>query len=228
MISKKFRCKIPMKLQIFADGSGSTGGGTGSSGNGGGGSGAAGGTNGQTPPAIDYDKIQQMLDGTLKAKEDTALKAYFKQQGLSEEEMKQAIAAFKQQKAQNQPDVSDLQGQLTNAQTQLSQAQAAAQQAQIESAATVMAVSMGMDAKSIPYVLKMADLSKVMGQDGKINEETMKSALNQVLEDVPALKPQAKGSSGFVQVGAAGSSQQDQGSDGPLTLKDAVSEALKK
>ena len=29
-------------------------------------------------PQIDYGKIQQMLDGTLAAKEDTALKAYFK------------------------------------------------------------------------------------------------------------------------------------------------------
>lgn len=219
---------FPMKLQLFADGSGSAGGGSGNTGDGSGTTGTAGGTNGQTPPVIDYAKIQQMLDGTLKAKEDTALKAYFKQQGLTEEEVNQAIAAFKQQKAQNQPDVSALQGQLTDAQTQLSQAQAAAQKARIESAATVMAVSMGMDAKTIPYVLKMADLSKVMGQDGKINEETMKSALNQVLEDVPALKPQTKGSSGFVQVGAAGGGQQGQGSDGPITLKDAVSEALKK
>lgn len=219
---------FPMKLQLFADGSGSAGSGSGNAGDGSGTTGTAGGTNGQTPPAIDYAKIQQMLDGTLKAKEDTALKAYFKQQGLTEEEVNQAIAAFKQQKAQNQPNVSALQGQLTDAQTQLSQAQAAAQQAQIESAATVMAVSMGMDAKTIPYVLKMADLSKVMGQDGKINEESMKSALNQVLEDVPALKPQTKGSSGFVQVGAAGGGQQGKGSDGPVTLKDAVSEALKK
>ena len=39
----------------------------------------------QASPAIDYAKIQQMLDGTLAAKEDTALKAYFKQQGLSQE-----------------------------------------------------------------------------------------------------------------------------------------------
>ena len=30
-------------------------------------------------PQIDYGKIQQMLEGTLAAKEDTALKAYFKQ-----------------------------------------------------------------------------------------------------------------------------------------------------
>lgn len=43
-------------------------------------------------PQIDYGKIQQMLDGTLAAKEDTALKAYFKQQGLSQQEVEQAIA----------------------------------------------------------------------------------------------------------------------------------------
>ena len=147
-------------------------------------------------PAIDYGKIQQMLDGTLAAKEDTALKAYFKQQGLSQQEVEQAIAAFKQQKAANTPDVGAMQ-------TQLTQAQAEARQAQIQSAAVLAAVSLGIDAKTIPYILKMADLSQAVGQDGKINEENLKAALNQVLEDVPGLKPQAAGAAGFVQVGAA-------------------------
>ena len=149
-------------------------------------------------PAIDYGKIQQMLDGTLEAKENTALKAYFKQQGLSQDEVEQAIAAFKQQKAANTPDVGAMQAQVT-------QAQAAARQAQIESAAVMAAVGLGVDAKTIPYVIKMADLSQVVGQDGKINEETMKTALSKVLEDVPGLKPQAAGTTGFVQVGAASS-----------------------
>lgn len=179
-------------------------------------------------PAVDYAKIQQMLEGTLKAKEDTALKAYFKQQGLTEEEVSRAIADFKNQKAQNQPDIQAVQGQLTDAKNQLAQAQAAAQQAQLESAAVMMAASLGMDAKIIPYVLKMADLSKTMGQDGKINEETMKTALNQVLEDVPALKPKEKGSEGFIRLGAAGPGSQGQAPDGEATLRDAVSEALKK
>ena len=97
-----------------------------------------------------------MLEGTLAAKEDTALKAYFKQPGLSEDEMKQAIAAFKAQKASQQPDVNALQ-------TQAAQAQAAAQQAQVQAAATMAAVGLGIDAKTIPYVLKMADLSQVIG-----------------------------------------------------------------
>ena len=96
-------------------------------------------------------------------------------------------------------------------QAQMTQMQAVAQEAQVQSAATMVAVTLGISAKSIPYVLKMADLSNVVGQDGKINEETLKSALNKVLEDVPALKPQASGTTGFVQVGASsngGSGQQ--------------------
>lgn len=147
-------------------------------------------------PAIDYGKIQQMLDGTLAAKEDTALKAYFKQQGLSQQEVEQAIAAFKQQKAANTPDMGAMQNQLT-------QAQEAAKQAQIQNAAILAAVSLGIDAKTIPYILKMADLSQAVGQDGNVNEENLKAALNKVLEDVPGLKPQAAGTTGFVQVGAA-------------------------
>lgn len=153
----------------------------------------------QATPAIDYAKIQQMLDGTLAAKEDTALKAYFKQQGLSQQEAEQAMAAFKQQKAANTPDVGAMQ-------TQLSQALAAVQQAQIESAATMAAVSLGIDVKAIPYVLKMADFSQAAGQDGKINEEALKEAVNKVLEDIPALKPQASTAKGF-QVGVPGGSQ---------------------
>ena len=149
-------------------------------------------------PAIDYGKIQQMLDGTLAAKEDTALKAYFKQQGLSQDEVEQAIAVFKQLKAANTPDVGAMQAQVTQAQT-------AAQQAQINSAATMAAVSLGISANTIPYVIKLADFSQVVGQDEKINEETLKAALNKVLEDVPGLKPQAAGTTGFVQVGAASS-----------------------
>ena len=155
-------------------------------------------------PQIDYGKIQQMLEGTLAAKEDTALKAYFKQQGLSEEEMKQAIAAFKQQKAAQQPDVNALQTQITQA------------QAMLEKEATLTAISLGLDAKTIPYVLKIADLSQVTGQDGKINDESLKNAINKVLEDVPALKPQAAGTTGFIQVGASGGSGQQTNSDDAL------------
>ena len=49
------------------------------------------------PPTIDYDRIAQILEGKQAATEDSVLKGYFKQQGLSKDEAEQAIAAFKQQ-----------------------------------------------------------------------------------------------------------------------------------
>lgn len=199
---------LPMNLQLFAEpGAGSTEPGAG--GTQAGQQTAQQQTQASAAPAIDYTKIQQMLEGTLAAKEDTALKAYFKQQGLSQEEMEQAITTFKQQKAAQQPDVNAIQQQLT-------QAQAIAQQAQLQSAATMAAVALGIDAKTIPYVLKMADLNQTMGQDGKVNEEALKTALNKVLEDIPALKPQAAGTTGFVQVGAASGGQTQQTVDTEL------------
>lgn len=145
-------------------------------------------------PQIDYDKIQQMLDGTLAAKENTALKAYFKQQGLSQDEAEQAMQTFKQQKAANEPDIEAIQNQ---AQT----AQKMAQTAMIERDAYKLSGELGIDLKTMPYVLKLADVSEVAGEDGKIDSEKLKEALNKVLEDVPQLKPQEQHQSGFRQIG---------------------------
>lgn len=201
---KRFRCKVPMNLQKFAEG-----------GSGDGGAAGASGADGETSPAgaqqtpqFDYDKLASLIAGKQTATEESVLKGYFKQQGLSKEQMDQAIASFKQQQAANQPDVAGMQNQITETQNQLTAAQAAAQAAKVETAATMMAVSLGLDAKTIPYVLKMADLSQAVGQDGKINEETLKTALNTVLEAVPALKPQADGKTGFTQIGTGGNPAQ--------------------
>ena len=201
---KRFRCKVPMNLQKFAEGGSGDGGAAGASG-------ADGGTSpagAQQTPQFDYDKLASLIAGKQTVTEETVLKGYFKQQGLSKEQMDQAIASFKQQQAANQPDVDGMQNQITETQNQLTVAQAAAQAAKVETAATMMAVSLGLDAKTIPYVLKMADLSQVVGQDGKINEETLKTALNTVLEAVPALKPQADGKTGFTQIGTGGNPAQ--------------------
>lgn len=154
---------------------------------------------------IDYDKIQSMLDTATAKKENAVLKSYFQQQGMTEEEAKQAMETFKANKQSQQPDV-------TAIQTQLQQAQASASQAEIEKLATIEAIGLGIDVKTLPYVLKMADLSNVKGTDGKVNQETLKNALNKVLEDVPALKPVNQGNAGF-QIGGAGGNNNNQTSD---------------
>lgn len=165
--------------------------------------------NRQPRRAVDYEKLAGLIAGKTSVTEDTVLKSYFKQQGLSQEEMSQAIQAFKAQKAANQPDVGALQ-------TQAAQAQAAAQKAQLENVAIMAAVGLGVDAKTIPYLIKMTDFGQAVGQDGKINEETVSNALKKTLEDVPGLKPAQSSQGGFVQMGASGSGNQTQTDDAAL------------
>lgn len=200
---KRFRCKLPMNLQTFAEGGTGDGNPAGSTESGDGTQPA-----GTQTPQFDYEKLASLIAGKQTVTEESVLRGYFKQQGLSKEQMEQAIASFKQQQAANQPDVAGMQNQITEAQAQLAASQKAVQAAQVESAATMMAVSLGIEAKTIPYILKMADLSQVMGEDGKINEETLKTAVNKVLEDIPALKPQADGKTGFTQIGTGGNPAQ--------------------
>lgn len=201
---KRFKCKIPMNIQKFADPA---------PGGEGGGADPTPGT-GQIPQ-FDYEKLAGLIAGKQSVTEESVLKGYFKQQGLSKEQMDQAIAAFKQQQAAKQPDIEGLQKQISDGNAALEAAKKAALQAQVESAATMTAASIGLDAKTIPYILRMADFSQVVGEDGKINEETLKNAVNKVLEDVPALKPQAQQQSGF-HFGAPGGGGQQNGQDDQL------------
>lgn len=191
------RKTLPINLQFFAeggDGNGDQNAGSNNNGQ----AGQQGGQNNQQAAGIDYDKIQSMLDTATAKKENAVLKSYFQQQGLSEEEVSQAIATFKenkaQQTAQQQNDTAQLQNQVAAANQE-------AEKVRIELAATQVAMTLGIDSKTLPYVLKMADFSKAKGTDGKISDDNIKTALEQVLKDVPALKPATESNSGF-QMGA--------------------------
>ena len=56
-------------------------------------------------PQIDYDKLAGIINGKQSVTEDTVLKGYFKQQGLSQAEMGEAISAYKAEKAKHAPDI---------------------------------------------------------------------------------------------------------------------------
>jgi len=144
---------------------------------------------------IDYDKLASILDGKQRATEDSVIKGYFKQQGLSEEEMKQAITTFKEEKAKRTPDINALNQQIADA-------NARAIKAEIKMQAMKMAGALGVPASKMPYLLKMADLSNVV-KDGNISEDKLKENLNAVLKDVPELKATVEQGTGF-KIGADG------------------------
>lgn len=156
---------------------------------------------GNPAPAFDYDKLASLINGKQSVTEDTVLKSYFKEQGLSADEMKQAIGAFKEQKAKNTPDIAKMQAAIDTANS-------AKTTAEINQSAVFEAIKQGVDVASIPYVLKMADFSAVI-TDGKINTEKLTEAVKKVLDDVPALKKTADNSAGVQKIGGDGNGTSD-------------------
>lgn len=182
-------------------------------------------TQAQTPPAaqnsgaqqqtaaIDYEKLIEIVNGKQSAAEKTVLKSYFEQQGLSKEEAETAMAEFKKAKEAKQPNVAEMQKSLETAQSaQLKTA--------IENKALLLHKELGVEFSTVPYLVKLADMSKVV-VDGKINDEALKEALNKVIEDVPALKVQQTAQvQGFTQIGAGkNNGQQGQTQAKPVATK---------
>ena len=193
---------IPLFLQRFADeGSGE---GTQSTQNG------VQNSQGTTQaPSIDYDKIQGMIDSRNAKTEESVLKSYFQSKNMSREEVDQAINAFKVQKEQNsKQQVID-----NNAlKEQLAELDKKTLQANIEKEAIMQALELGIDRKTIPYVSKLADFSKVVDEQGNIDSEAIKTAMQQVLDDVPALKIKSENASNL-KIGADGSNVKETSED---------------
>lgn len=154
--------------------------------------------NQQTNGVVDYAKIQAMIDGRNAKTEDSILKSYFEKQGLSKEEMESAINSFKTRKA-NQLKEQD--NELSNMQESLKKVQLENQKLKIEKKAYDFIEELNVENKTMPYILKMADLSACIDKEGNVLEETLKSALEKVISDIPNLKKQNQGTIGIT-VGA--------------------------
>lgn len=114
-----------------------------------------------------------------------------------------------QQPAETQPaiDLTALQSQLAASQQLSEQYRQAAIASRISQQAALEAITLGVDVKTVPYVLKMADFSAVKpDKDGAPDIAAIQAAIKKVLDDIPVLKPaKSDQSKGFQQIGAGGS-----------------------
>ena len=150
------------------------------------------------PQAFDYEKVASILDGKMRATEESVLKGYAKQQGLTGDEMAQAIEAFKREKASRAPNIDALNGQITDLEDALLEAQSDALYAQANMVAMRMASELGVESSMIPFLMKVADLSDVV-DEGEIDREALMESLSAVLDEIPQLRtsPQSEKSTGF-------------------------------
>lgn len=158
-----------------------------------------------TSGVIDYNKIQEMIDLKNTRTEDSILKSYFQKQGLSEEEMNSAIESFKTNKAQKEQEANQNNLNLQNENASL---KAQILKMQVNEVANGCALEMGVDAKTIPYLIKMTDLKTAVDDKGQVLKDAVTTALTKVLEDLPQLKSQSTQSKGFTKIGAENNNAQ--------------------
>lgn len=155
---------------------------------------------------IDYSKIEAIINGRNAKTEDSILKDYFQKQGLSADEVSNAINAYKEKKqatanAQNQ--------ELSDTQAKLEKSEAKNKLSDIHLKAYDFTDELNVTNSTMKYLLKLADLSNVVDKDGNINDDSLKTALQKVINEVPGFKKQDTGTVG-VQVGADTNNNQNQ------------------
>ena len=170
---------------------------------------ANGGTNpqegGNPPKTYTQEELDSIVSERTGRATKAALKSFFSQRGLSEEEATAAIGEYLENKKKNTPDLGELQN-------SVAAERAARMKAQLREAGTLEAVRQGVAAASIPHVLKLADYSGCADKDGNISADKLSEAIKKVLNDVPAFKAAAE-TGGGVRVGGDGEGSGRQGTE---------------
>lgn len=185
--------KYPLHIQFFADDGAQPNTGDGNDNNGA--SPSAQGANSSV--SIDYDKIADVLDKRGSQAQYAALKGYLKEQGVSADEMDKAIKEFKDKKE------ADKQSKEKEQADMLAENQCLKLQIQnIEIDKKISELAEGVSAEKLPFLIKVIDKKDMIKQDGSIDDEKVKSAIEEVLKAFPEFKSTQQSNSGFQQIGA--------------------------
>lgn len=178
-------------------------------------------TAGDTTKTISMDEAERIATDRASRAEQAAMKSYLQQQGMTEDEIKEAITSHKASKAAkaeaDKGNLTAVQKRAEEAEAKLTAAEKAANARIISTEAKIMARDLGVSKESLSYVLRLADLSMVtVDANGDPDAKALEAAINKVLTDVPALKStEQQPASGF-KIGADGASNATGADDAKL------------
>ena len=191
---------LKLNIQLFAADGGDGAGGTGTST-----TGAQVETQAQQPQ-IDYEKMAEAINKRTSQTADSVLKGYLKQQGLTGEELNQAVNTFKQQKAAAEQNAIQEQ---ENMKLENQKLKAQILNSNIDSKLTALAAAEGISADKIPFLAKLIDRDGLTDEKGTILDDKIKEAMGVVIKAFPDFKGSVQQkNNGFQQIGSAGSDGQ--------------------
>lgn len=185
--------KFPLNLQLFAEP------------NNPGNPGSEPSAQGNQEVAIDYDKMAEAINKRASQTADNVLKGYLKQQGLSGEELDQAISAYKTKKKEDDANAKQAQEDMKIENQRL---KAQILNSNIDSKLSALAAAEGISMEKMPFLLKLVERNNLTNDKGEILEDKVKEAMNNVLKAFPDFKESTQGSEGFRKVGSSGSQEQ--------------------
>lgn len=177
-----------LDIQLFAEGDGA---GTGGAGGEGSGSSTAGASGTQSTAQIDYEQLADVISRRTSGTEDKVLQGYFKQQGLSSEQAAEAIRQYKESQKQKRDDEVN---RVRNMEQENARLKLQIQNADIDKEITTLATKEGVSAEKLPFLLKMVEREGIIDQEGKLQSDKAKAALETVLKAFPEFKGSASGS----------------------------------
>lgn len=163
--------KYPLNLQLFAE-----------PGEPGGAEGEPGGQSGSTAPQIDYDKLAEVVEGRAKVAGDTALKNYFKEQGLTKEQCDNAIAAYKKAEEYKQKQKAEEYQRVIDENKAYKKAEALKA---VKNTAKEVAKELNVRDDRFDKLFKLSDTSKFAKDDGKIDKDAIKAEFEEQLKELP-------------------------------------------
>lgn len=136
-------------------------------------------------PEIDYDKLAETIDKRTSASEVSALKGILKEQGLSKEEMDEAVKVYKaskQSKAKEEQERIDKIIKENNSYKLKELEQSVSKEAQ------TIAKELGVRDDRFGKLMALCDRSKFTDDKGVIDKEAIKKEFEEQLKDVPEFK----------------------------------------
>ena len=164
---------------------------------------------------VNTEEAERIAQERSSRAERAALKSYFKQQGLTEQEAQQALEDFKTKReaeeAAKRNDLVHLQDKVAAFEKQESEQMRMANLRLIRSEAMVQAMGLNIRPDRVDYAIRLADLSKVaVDEQGNPDEAAIREALTQVTKDLPELTNQKDETQSGFKLGAPGQ-QTDKG-----------------
>lgn len=138
---------------------------------------------------IDYEKIEAMINRSNQREESKILKSYFAQQGLNEDEVKEAIATYKDTKKQEKQNKDDEYSKLLERIQELEKVNKekdlAISRNNLTSTTKELLKSMELKDKAITLFNKTIDESKAIKEDGTIDSDYVKKAMEDFKKEYP-------------------------------------------